>query len=181
MNLTTNDLIQIIGIIVSTITSVTAILISTKTLKQNSKMIEESSRPYLTVYANFTQLNKPMVYLVMKNFGNSSATITKFNCDTNLKDFSYPTNIIPFGEICGYTLSPGQKLVYPISICDKTKTRIPNITINLSYKNLTKEYSEKIYIKFEPFLNEVPIRFNNTKNQERIISYTLQDIAERML
>lgn len=45
--MTTTDIIEIIGIIASTTVSIVAIVISVMTLKQNSKMIEESTRPYV--------------------------------------------------------------------------------------------------------------------------------------
>lgn len=181
MELTTSDIIQIIGIIASLFTSLIAIIISIKTTIQNSRMIEESTRPYVTVYATSTNFSSPIVYLVMKNFGNSGATITKFECNTQLINYSYHSDMEPFREICGYFLSPNQKLVYPIHLHDKKKNIIPNLDINISYKSEKKKYSEKVSIKFEPFLNEVHARVNNTNDQERAISYTLQDMVEKML
>ena len=50
LQLSPSDLIQIAGIIVSLICSLIAIAISLKTLKQNSKMIENSTRPYIGIY-----------------------------------------------------------------------------------------------------------------------------------
>ena len=47
--MTTTDIIEIIGIIASTTVSIVAIVISVMTLKQNNKMIEESTRPYVVV------------------------------------------------------------------------------------------------------------------------------------
>lgn len=181
MKLTTNDIIQIIGIIASLFTSLLAIIISIKTTIQNSKMIEENTRPYVTVYATSTNFSSPIVYLVMKNFGNSGATITKFECNAQLINFSYHSDMEPFHEICGYFLSPNQKLVYPIHLRDKNHVPIPNLEINISYKSGNKKYSEEVSIKFEPFLNEIHARVNNGNNQERAISYTLQDMVEKML
>ena len=52
-----SDIIEIVGIIVSAIVSIVAIVISVKTLKQtqitneqNNRMLEESTRPYVTIY-----------------------------------------------------------------------------------------------------------------------------------
>lgn len=66
MNLTTSDIIQIIGIATSLITSVTAIAISVLTLRQNSKMIENSTRPYIGIYIAHTYIKDIAVYLVVK-------------------------------------------------------------------------------------------------------------------
>ena len=48
--LSTSDWIQLLGIIASLVTSIIAIFISIFTLRQNSKMIEASSRPVLSIY-----------------------------------------------------------------------------------------------------------------------------------
>ena len=45
--LTPSDIIQILGIIASFLTALVAIIISLVTMRQNSKMIEESSRACL--------------------------------------------------------------------------------------------------------------------------------------
>lgn len=59
--LTPADLIEIIGIIVSLITSVVAIGISVQTLRQNSVMIEESTRPILWY------ILKPQIFLLQNS------------------------------------------------------------------------------------------------------------------
>lgn len=64
INFTISDVIQIIGILASLITSILAIVISVLTLKQNSKMIEESTRPYVAIYSKTTNFQSPQYYLV---------------------------------------------------------------------------------------------------------------------
>ena len=76
MSLTPSDVIQLIGILASLITSVIAIIISVLTLKQNSKMIDETSRPYVAIYAKTTNFQSPQYYLVINNFGQTGATIS---------------------------------------------------------------------------------------------------------
>lgn len=49
-NLSASDIIQIVGIIVSLITSIIAICISVKTLKQNSYVLQESTRGNICIY-----------------------------------------------------------------------------------------------------------------------------------
>ena len=72
-SLTPSDWVQISGIILSTTVGFIAILISIFTLRQSNKMIEESSRPIVSVYTNTFNPGMPMFYLVVKNYGQSSA------------------------------------------------------------------------------------------------------------
>ena len=67
--MTTSDWIEIFGILASLITSIIAIIISVKTLQQNNKMIEESTRPYIVVCGKVINCQDPTFYLVIKNYG----------------------------------------------------------------------------------------------------------------
>ena len=71
-SITWSDIIEIAGIIASTITSIIAIAISVKTLRQNNKMLEESTRPNIQIYSIYSDT---IVYIMIKNFGQSSCTI----------------------------------------------------------------------------------------------------------
>ena len=64
--MTTTDIIEIIGIIASTTVSIVAIVISVMTLKQNSKMIKESTRPYVVVCGKTANYQEPRFYLIIK-------------------------------------------------------------------------------------------------------------------
>ena len=44
-------------------------------------MIEESTRPFISVYTDEINAGDPFFYLVVKNFGKSTAYITKFEYD----------------------------------------------------------------------------------------------------
>ena len=65
--LSPSDILQALGIIASFITSFVAIIISVITLRQNSKMIEESTRAVISVYAQGINTGTPMLFLVVKN------------------------------------------------------------------------------------------------------------------
>src|SRR5699024_476457 len=78
--LTPSDIIEIISIIVSAVVSIVAIAISLKSLKQsritneqNNRLLEESTRPYITIYLDAITICEQTSYFVLKNFGNSPA------------------------------------------------------------------------------------------------------------
>lgn len=71
--LSVSDIIEIISIIVSTFTSIVAIFVSVKALKQNNKMLEESTRPYVSIYVESITLCEQSSFFVIKNFGNTPA------------------------------------------------------------------------------------------------------------
>ena len=72
ITLTTSDVIDLIGIFASLFIGVIAIIISILSLRQNSKMIEESTRPNIQIYPVFLD---DFFYIIIRNFGNSEAVI----------------------------------------------------------------------------------------------------------
>lgn len=50
MELSTSDLIQLIGIMVAIITGITSIAISIITLRQNSKVVKESNKAQIEIF-----------------------------------------------------------------------------------------------------------------------------------
>ena len=174
--LTISDVIEIVGIVASLITSIVAICISVKTLKQNSSMVEESTRPYVSIYIGTTHFSAITVYMIIKNFGSSLATITAFNCDLNLVSYAYDKERIPFANIVGTSLCPGEAIQYPIRLenCDDS---IKFLNINICYKSSSKEYFEHISLNLSAYFEAVHVRVKSDLS----ISYALQDIAEKML
>lgn len=80
-SLSPSDTIQLLGIVASLITSLAAIIISLMTLRQNSKMIEDASRPVISIYGECINVGPSTFYIVIKNFGSSPAYITQFDYD----------------------------------------------------------------------------------------------------
>lgn len=179
--LTISDIIQIIGIIATSLTAIIAIIISVVSLKQNSKMIEESSRPYISAYISSTQFGTPIMYIVLKNFGNTAATIFDFKSDVNLSEYTYNLNAIPFNEINGLALSPQQKIIYPIKSRNDDHERLNEINLSFKYSTSHKIYKENIHLNISEYYNSLGLRNYNENKPIKTLSYSIQDISEKLL
>lgn len=179
-SLSSSDLIQLSGIVVSVITSVIAIFISIATLLQNSKMVKESTRPYIMVYQNYCYCLTLTNYLVLKNFGQTGAEITKFSCTPSLDSASIDFGKTPFSHIKGTFLAPGQSIKATLDFSN-TFPEIKWYFIEIEYVAGKNKYQDSFKINLES-LNDTPVMRANTKGQElNTISFTLQDISEKML
>jgi len=140
------DCIEISAIIVSLTLGIISIIISCKTLKQNSNMIEESTRPCIAVYGNKVYLGVAKYALIIKNFGASSGTITKFNCDTNLlKEYALFRNYNPFEHIVGTTLAPNQSIFCELNLKKLKENKVISFEFEICYKGV-KEYPSNKFI-----------------------------------
>lgn len=171
-----NMVLCILSFILAVISVITVIV----TLRQNSKMIESSSRPYLSIYVSHIYCTDCLNYLVLKNFGNSSASITYFHCNVDLSPGTYDESHTPFEHIVGQSICPGEKIAIPLQlskICKITNT----LSFSIKYSSCKKCYFDNISLNLKS-LSDYPIMIANPEGRElEAISRSLQDICEKML
>ena len=172
-----SDKIELACIVITAITSVAAIIISVFTLRQNSKMIEDSSRPYIGIYLSSTYIRNVSVYLIVKNYGQSSAFIESFTYDFDLANCS-SHNIPdrePFQNIENATLMPGQSHRCVIDL-NKTLKQTDQINFHVVYSSGAHKSEDDICVNLAATIGNFASH-NTTKGKEtEIISETLQDM-----
>lgn len=174
------DWIQLIGILVSLAIGAVSIVIAVKTLKQNSRMIEESTRPYITVYFETINAGSAKGFFIVKNFGQTGAYITDFRCDDDFLKIEQRSESIEkeFTLLNGTFLAPIQAkrlIFWPKGSPDRPAT------FYISYKSEDKIYKETVTLNIA---NEckIPIYRTSTKDAElQTISYAMQEMVERHL
>lgn len=171
-----SDFIQLIGILVSFITGIIAIIISILSLRQNSKMIEKSARPYINIYGASTYIGSSKYYIVLKNFGQCSATILEFSCDFDLEKLSItPLSDHPFQFIKNSTIVPGQALHALIDL-NRALSETKAINFHVLYSSGTHKYSEDFCLNLSGNLGNFVCHKSNEGKELETISETLQDI-----
>lgn len=180
--LTPSDIIEIISIICSLITSIIAIIISIKTLKQSTKMLEESSRPYIGIYGISTYMGFRQYYIIIKNFGQSSAFINSLTYSFDVADISKHDDFEPFSHIDGTTMMPGQSYRAAIDFDKVTIHKLKCINFHISYSSGTHTYDEEICLKIDANLGNLEAHnVNKDMPDTKVISETLQDIHIKSL
>lgn len=174
--ISTSDLIQVVGIIVAIFTGIASIIISVLSLRQNSKMIEESARPVISIYGQSVNSGTSMFYLVVKNFGNSPAQITKF--DSDFADcYDLRSNINYIEDIVGSIIAPGQSRICKMDY-DKTDRLI---TVNLEYKFAKRKFKETFTANFTAGVDMLVGRVTTDGKELQSISQSLQDMLQKSL
>ncbi len=177
-----SDIIQIIGIGIALTIGIASIIISIVTLKQNSRMIEESTRPVISIYSECINTGIPTLYIVIKNFGQTAATITKFNYDfdfLNSKAYMGGSNNKDWlKDLVNSTLAPNQSR---ICCLEYSNINVP-VTFDLEYKTSNKTYNEKITINLKGGSSMLVMKSDDSgDNGLANISYTLQEMLQKSL
>lgn len=165
-----SDVIQIISIISSSILSIIAIVISVLTLVQNHKIIFESNKPNIVIFSKVISFSSPYTYLILKNFGNSGATLLNVESNKDLKSFF---DRVPFENLKNTFIAPNQSFIYPL-LPDVELDKTISFTIN--YKYLNKEYSENCTVTFEHYKDIAYTKVHSSKDIKE-----LSDVLQEMV
>lgn len=178
MQLQVSDIIQVIGIIASLITSIIAIIISLVTVRQNSKMIEESTRAVISVYTQSINTGTPMLYLVVRNFGQSPASIQNFHYNFNFENcYRFRSDRDYLKDLVGATIAPGQARICTI---DYKKIDRP-VTFSIEYTSAGKLYCDYFTVDLTAGVN-MPTPKTATKGTElKAIIYLARNASKKSL
>lgn len=145
MELTTSDIIQIIGIMVALFTGIISIIISIITLHQNSKIVRESNKAQIEVFP-FKNYGEIFPKIRIQNFGATTGTIIDIKTIPEM-----PINdmiINPFEFYKDLSLAPNQSFT---TIFCKNNSNDPDVPIEsfdviLTYKTLNKTIKSTSHI-----------------------------------
>ena len=140
-----SDWIELFGIIISMAVGIVSIIISCNSLKQNSIMIEEATKPYITIYGKMVYLGVAKYVLIIKNFGASSGTITSFSCNQALQKTALFKYKNPFEHIVGTTLAPSQSVCCEFNLETIKNEQVEPLVFEVAYKGV-KEYPKDTII-----------------------------------
>lgn len=170
-----NIILCVLSFILAGISVITVVI----TLRQNNKMIEESTRPVISVYSDEINAGDPSFYLIIKNFGKSTAYITKFEYDFDFKGcFKIHNDKDYLKGLNNSVLAPGQS-----RICMLDYHKIDReVTFTLEYHSDAKKvYTDRFTINLKAGVS-MPYGKVATEGKElRTISYALQEMLQKKL
>ena len=167
----------ILSTVITLTVSIVAICISVLTLKQNNKMIEESSRPIIIIYSEFVD---KLTFIVVKNFGKSLAQIDDINCDYSFTPKqAYGLSGDLFKYLGNSALAPSQVKRIPLVGFNMPENIV--ININVKYHSKCNSYCDEFAINITTE-NPYPIIKHSTKDQDlKHISNALQEMVQRSI
>lgn len=176
-----SDVINIVLAILSFILALISVVTVVATLKQNNRMIENNNRPYIVCYSSYTYFQDLFYYVVVKNYGQTGAIVTDFKCNIDLKEYCKNKEREPFGHIINTFIAPQQSYIACLNSVKLFEDNIKEIKFNIEYLANNKKYKENYIINFMAD-TDMPVYRACTEGKElRNISYTLQDMVEKML
>lgn len=165
------DIFQLIGIIVSSLIGLIAILVSVITLRQNNKMIEESTRPYVVAYNDLVNgSGTPIQFLIIKNFGQTAAIIDSILINPKV-DVIYSDGM--FKHMKNQCIAPGQSYTTAFKLSDCSIT----LTVEISYHSASKSYNEIFEISQKAISDHVHAKVvaNDSTKALKILAGCFQD------
>jgi len=176
-----SDWINVALCILSLILAVISVVTVVITLRQNHRMIEQATRPYVTIYGAVTGFGATQFYLVLRNYGQSSALITEFSSDVDLSRLVLMDGLpIPLEHIVGHTLPPNRAIQFPINQLALKSADAP-LSFHIRYSSFEKTYDECTTINIQSYRDYLIIHAGKDSDTLQVISNTLQEAAVRQL
>lgn len=165
----TATIVNIILCILSFLLAVISVVTVVITLRQNHKMVENSTRPYIVIYNNVVDAKIPIQYLVIRNFGQTAAKIEMVEITPKV-DFLYSDAL--FVNMEDQTIAPGQSY--------STAFRVNNniiLNAKVIYSADKKRYKENFKISQKAFSDQIhsKVSIKNDSHALEIIAACLQD------
>lgn len=176
-----SDWINVTLCILSLILAVISVITVVITLRQNHRMIENATRPYVTIYGAVTGFDATVFYLVLRNYGQSSALITEFSSHADLSHLTFNDGFpVPFKHIVGSTIAPNQAIQVPICLW-KLKPEDTPLSFTIKYSCSGKTYKEATTINIKSHCDNLIVHAGKESDKSAVIANVLQEIAIRLL
>lgn len=172
-----NIILSVLSFALAAISVVTVVI----TLKQNNKMLESNSRPYIVAYLVYQEAPSH-IYLCIKNFGKTSAIVKSLDINPEFSLHKKTSS-----ELMNNTmLAPNQQLHFLVLNEDKDKIIHENVfefSVNIVYQDCctNKVYTENYKMNMEYVMTVLSIEHSRTnltpeqnslRNIEKILDYT---------
>lgn len=165
--MTTTEIIQLI---ISGIT----VIISLSSFLYTNKIQRDSKKPYVVAYLNkFKMSNIDLVFLVVKNFGKTGATILSIESNVDLKtnDLEYENN--PLSHLKNIFIAPNQSFYSALSASDKAGALNQNqFTITITYldnRNKKQQQSFPLNVTSAELLDHVSVAPTDSSGIEKAL------------
>ena len=148
------------------------------TLRQNSKMIEDASRPDISIYGECINVGPSTFYIVIKNFGSSPAYITQFDYD-----FDFTSAYLKYKgkdflkTLVNSVIAPGQSRICALKYAELKQP----ITFKLSYSSGVKTYHEEMTVDLTAGSAMLTAKEATAGNEMCAISSSLQEMLQKNL
>ena len=178
--------LSLILVVISLITVYVSLKQNKKLISQNNTMIQNAIRPFISIYIDSITICEQQSYLVLKNFGASPATITKFSYDAILKETTqqHPIHQEQFDFVAGITLAPGQNklLKYDLTTIEKD-----SLFFEIEYASQSGElFTERVTLTPRNYIH-IPIDRPGSTDEPIIeksanrLAHSMREIIQRLM
>jgi len=116
-----------------------------KTSRDNNRILEETSRAYISIYTDALVANKSHFYIVFRNFGKSNAFIKDIEIDEKTREMIKIGDKDFISYIMKSNIAPGQSITHVVAT--NTKKNDKDISDVVATEN--KKYDQDHISKFE--------------------------------
>ena len=178
------EFLDIIKPIAELLLSAVAIIISVvavvKTSKDNNRILEETSRAYVSIYTEAIIANSKSFYLVFRNFGHTNAVMQEIDVDDKTREMIKVGNKDFLGYIAKSTIAPGQSITHVVTTYDKDFDKEHVSKFKISYLSGGKKYEDVFEFSLGMNTRMPSVSISDKNFEEQFLELYQDDIRKRL-
>lgn len=169
------------GLILSIVAIVISVIAVVKTSIDNNKILEESSRAYVSIYTEALITNRNYFYIVFRNFGNSNANIQSLEIDEKTRRMIKIRGIDRFDYLNGSNLAPGQSITHIIVTDNKDYDHNHISKFIITYTSGRKEYSDMFAFNLSAHTRMPSVGVSDGDRSKQFLELYQDEIRKKLL
>lgn len=129
--------------VLSLLAIVISVIALVKTSRDNNRILEETSRAYISVYTEAIIANRGHFYIVIRNFGNTNAILQDIKIDKKTREMIKLGEKDYFSNLIKTQLAPGQSITHVVTTQNKEYDHNHISNFEIDYTSGRKKYSDK--------------------------------------
>jgi len=164
--------------------SSTAIIISVfavvKTSRDNNRILEETSRAYVSIYTETLIANRKHFYIVFRNFGKSNAFIQNITVDDKTKEMIKIGNKDFISDIAKSNIAPGQSITHVVITGNKEYDYDHISKFEITYLSGRKIYIDKFEFNLGANTRMPSISISNKDTDKQFLELYQDEIRKKL-
>jgi hypothetical protein len=143
-------------------------------------MLEEMSRPYVGIYTETLIANKGHFYIIIRNFGNTSATLQNIEIDEKTKKMIQFGGKDFFNNLINFQIAPGQSITHIVTTTNKEYDSKHISKFRITYTSGKKIYSDEFEFILSATSTMPSISISNAEYEKQFIELYQDQIRKSL-
>lgn len=166
--------------VLSLLAIVISVIALVKTSVDNNRILEETSRAYISIYTETLIANRNHFYIILRNFGNTNAVLQDIKTDEKTREMIKLGEKDYFSNLIKSQLAPGQSITHVVTTQNKEYDHNHISKFEIVYTSGRKKYSDKFEFNLSINTTMPSISISNGDFEKQLLELYQDEIRKKL-